>query len=402
MSDKSPSSDEENNNEDDSDYDESDLDSQQPDLQCAQIPVPSQEYSSEATDSPYRSSQPPCRSSQSPLRSSQASFAQCSQILNIESENSTERSKVVFQESQAGYSQSHCSQFYCSQTDEIAFCSQSAAGFYSQLVHPIDSSVCVPLYVDSVISQIRSKDLKFTPTSDIFENQKSITPLDRENRIKWMIDNMVKLEVSVRAMFLCVRLFNKAISLISMDATSIGLYSIACLGLGAKFENSFAQPVSSYAELSPQYTQEEIIECEEEILVKLDFQISIPTEKFFLNYWINQISSDETIGMMATFISFCAFLDSRICTYTAEVIAAAIFHITIDTASPDLSIQPISDVAKRVGFAKIKECEVIIVESIQKVISDTESTIYKLFSIPERKNVSDYPYDVPLDFNGLQ
>lgn len=405
MDDRSPKPSGKSSN-DETDYDESDFDLQQSELadadfQFAQIPLPSQEYSSDASESQCRSSQSPFRSqSQSPLRSSQSSYIQSSQIQN------SQKGKVLFQlneDSQTGCSQTHCSQFYCSQTDEIAFCSQSIPGCYSQLIRPIDSSACVPLYVDSVLFQVRANDIKYTPTSDIFENQKSITPLDRENRIKWMIENMIKLEVSVRAMFLCVRLFNKVISIIDMDEESVILYSIACLGLGAKFENSFAQPVSSYAELSAQFTDEEIIECEQEILLKLDFQISIPTEKFFLNFWANQIQSDEIFGMMATFISFCSFLDSRISSYPAEVVAAAIFHIAVDSYDPSYLIQPLNDTASKFGYQKIKECEVFIVEDINKVISDDDSIIKNMFSITERKSVSiDYTYDVPLDFNGIQ
>lgn len=385
----------------DSQHSESD----EPNFQCAQNPKSSNDYSSEATDSPCRSYKSPARSSQSPLRLSQSSLIQSSQILTTDIENPTEKGKVMFQlneESQSGYSQSHCSQFYCSQTDEIAFCSQSIPGCYSQITHPTDSSKCNSLYEKSVLNQIRANDLKFTPTSDIFENQKSITPLDRENRIIWMIDNMIKLEVSVRALFLCVRLFNKVISLINMDEKSIILYSIACLGLGAKFENSFAQPVSAYAELSSQFSEQDIIECEQEILIKLDFQISIPTEKFFLNYWTNQIEGDENIGMTATFISFCSFLDSRICSYTAEVVAAAIFHITVDNVNPDYTIRPLYNVVNRVGDSKIKECENIISEAIQKVGSNTDCTIYKMFAIPERKNASEVQYIIPLDFNGIE
>lgn len=396
------------NDANESDYDDSEFDNQ-PDgnFQFAQLPTPFEDYSSDAPESPHRSSQSPYRSSQSPFRSSQSpnhssqtAFAQCSQVLNNDNA-SQEKWNVQFQlneELQIGSSQSHCSQFYCSQTDEIAFCSQSIQGLYSQLNHPTDSSACAPLYANSVLSHIRANDLKFTPTSNIFENQEIIEPVDRENRVKWMIDNMIKLEVSVRAMYLCVRLFDKVISIINMDKDNIILYSVSCLGLGAKFENSFAQPVSSYAESSNQFNEDQIIDCEKEILTKLDFQISIPTEKFFLNMWTNQIQADETFGMMVAFISFCSFTDARIRSYTAEVVAAAIFHITVNTYDPEYSLDPIIDTAERFGAQKIKDCEIYVVESIQKVISDEDSTIKKMFSIPERKSVSiAYQYEVPLE-----
>ena len=339
-------------------------------------PTPSPELSPTLSQSPYRNSQHFTLSQQD------------SQNFWSQADSQSRQIKFNLNEGSQLESQTQASQFYCSQCDEVAFCSQSIPVNYKAQTYDINSSKCLPQYRKTILKHFRSLDKQFTPSCDIFANQSKITEADRDEEVNWMLDNMCKLDVSTAAIFLCVRLFDRVISKIELTKDNISLYSLASLSLGAKFENSFAQPVSSYADSSERFTDDEIIDCEKEILRELSFDIWQPTEYFFLKMWRNEIGANDEIMFAMAFVGFCSFLDSSIRKEPAELVAAAIYNIVISSISPSFSYKVINDTIEYYDHPDLDSIEKRIVAMIQNVIVDENSSIYEFFSIPERKSVA--------------
>ena len=295
---------------------------------------------------------------------------------------------INFEDSQNVFSQTTQSQFYCSQVDEMAFYSQSVE--YTSKVHSSDSWECASKYAKSVISEVRKNDIKLTPSKNILENQDKINQNDREECIGWIIDNMNSFEVSTRAVFLVVRLLDRTLEKIIVESKDeLMKYNVACLCLGAKFENSFAQPVSSYADsLLHKFSEEEIVEAEKELILKLDFNINQTTEIFFLKMWLNEVEGDEELAMTLCFVAFCSFFESDIRNKTAEAIAAAIFRIALNACNPIYGFDVIAESIKKYGYDTIHYCEERIIKKINQILSSENSTLRNCFAIPERYSVS--------------
>ncbi|OHS99560.1 hypothetical protein TRFO_33976 [Tritrichomonas foetus] len=426
------------------------------DFPLTQLPNPTPEYSPEYSQSPFRGSQY-CPSQKHDCNSnvSQNIASQGDTGGNRLDFWSQEKISFNFDEcSQAGCSQSRCSQFYCSQVDEIAFCSQANPVEYNPKVYPLDSYTCVPMYRASIIAEVRAADLKLTPTDSILEAQNqalnicnttsdifckasinsdgksennennnmsnvsglknevnhsiyqsevhlnddynTITASDREAMIVWMIDNMVQLEVSSRALFLAVRLFDRSLTKIKMDKETIMKYTIACLSLGAKFENSFAQSVSNYAESSQKFTEDEIINSEKDILLAFNFELNQPTEIFFLKIWLNSVCGDNDLAMTVVFVGFCSFFNITVRTELAEVVAAAVFRIAVNACgNKKYCLSVLNETIELYGETRIKSCEEAIVDTIGQIVSDENSTLRCMFAMPERGSVATkYNYEV--------
>lgn len=147
---------------------------------------------------------------------------------------------------------------------------------------------------------------RLRPRADYMGRQTSINEIMRAILIDWLIDVGVHFDLSQETLHYAVMYLDRALSEIVIDKSRLQLLGVTCMKIADVFnENSKEyyrqENAKEYVFITAgEYTEEELLALEKEILTLTKFQLYSPTTTHFLKLYASLIHADESTKILSS------------------------------------------------------------------------------------------------------
>eukprot|EP00826_Nyctotherus_ovalis_P034032 TRINITY_DN2789_c0_g3_i1.p1 TRINITY_DN2789_c0_g3~~TRINITY_DN2789_c0_g3_i1.p1 ORF type:complete len:386 (+),score=88.70 TRINITY_DN2789_c0_g3_i1:969-2126(+) len=177
---------------------------------------------------------------------------------------------------------------------------------------PQDSSVS-PSTIKGMWDIYIQNEQELKPDGNYLSKQKSINDMMRSILVDWLVDVSLHFELSQSTLHLAVSYLDRAMSRKAVDKSQLQLLGVTCAKIADVFnerskEYYRQENTKEYVFITAgEYTEEELLELEKEILMLLKFRLSSPTVIHFLDLYCSLMRIDESTRILSQVI-FAAML----------------------------------------------------------------------------------------------
>ena len=160
------------------------------------------------------------------------------------------------------------------------------------------------------------------------KNQTDINEKMRAMLIDWIIDVHFKFKLKADTLFLTVWLIDKYLSLKKVKRSKLQLIGVTCMLIACKYEEIYSPEVFDFVYITENsYEKKDIINLELEILVLLEFNITVPTSNSFYEIISSSLSFSTQEFYLGKYLLEMFLLDYRSLKYKPSEIANTVCFI---------------------------------------------------------------------------
>ena len=154
------------------------------------------------------------------------------------------------------------------------------------------------------------------------KNQTDINEKMRAMLIDWIIDVHFKFKLKADTLFLTVWLIDKYLSLKKVKRNKLQLIGVTCMLIACKYEEIYSPEVFDFVYITENsYDKKDIINLELEILVLLEFNVTVPTSNSFYEIISSSLSFSTQEFFLGKYLLEMFLLDYRSLKYKPSEIA---------------------------------------------------------------------------------
>ncbi len=160
------------------------------------------------------------------------------------------------------------------------------------------------------------------------KNQTDINEKMRAMLIDWIIDVHFKFKLKADTLFLTVWLIDKYLSLKKVKRNKLQLIGVTCMLIACKYEEIYSPEVFDFVYITENsYDKKDIINLELEILVLLEFNVTVPTSNSFYEIISSSLSFSTQEFFLGKYLLEMFLLDYRSLKYKPSEIANTVCFI---------------------------------------------------------------------------
>jgi cyclin B len=160
------------------------------------------------------------------------------------------------------------------------------------------------------------------------KNQTDINEKMRAMLIDWIIDVHFKFKLKADTLFLTVWLIDKYLSLKKVKRNKLQLIGVTCMLIACKYEEIYSPEVFDFVYITENsYEKKDIINLELEILVLLEFNVTVPTSNSFYEIISSSLSFSTQEFYLGKYLLEMFLLDYRSLKYKPSEIANTVCFI---------------------------------------------------------------------------
>jgi cyclin B len=160
------------------------------------------------------------------------------------------------------------------------------------------------------------------------KNQTDINEKMRAMLIDWIIDVHFKFKLKADTLFLTVWLIDKYLSLKKVKRNKLQLIGVTCMLIACKYEEIYSPEVFDFVYITENsYEKKDIINLELEILVLLEFNVTVPTSNSFYEIISSSLSFSTQEFFLGKYLLEMFLLDYRSLKYKPSEIANTVCFI---------------------------------------------------------------------------
>jgi hypothetical protein len=254
-----------------------------------------------------------------------------------------------------------------------------------------DSQACAPRYAKAVLEKLRRDDALDNPRADLFAQQTDIDAQARVEAIYWIVSQIAVHGLTSKVVFLALKILDRMIAAQGIERPRLKFYAVGSLSLAGKIESQ------SGARFKGGTDQEdgEVRVAELEIMETLMWRISTTTIVLYLKMYVNAVAGDIELSLTAIFVGLCSLLSPDLAIEDSEILAISVMAVALDARGRPAQPAELQDVFSRFGTEKIQLVVQQVTQTVQAVITDQNSPIRAIFSVPERAAVALLPFHCP-------
>ena len=192
-------------------------------------------------------------------------------------------------------------------------------------------------YSKEIFSFLKSNEKLNMPIyKNINLNKTEISEKSRKILIDWIISVHAKFNLLPNTLFLTINLIDRIIEKNVAYINSFQLLGTTALHIAAKYEEIYPPEINDYIFISNKaFSKEDVIEMENFILDKLNFDILCISPYLFLDrlYFISRENNIDVYYLSSMFIEF-SFLSIEIMKNKQSLIAASMFYLALKFIYP--------------------------------------------------------------------
>ena len=258
-----------------------------------------------------------------------------------------------------------------------------------------EKSLFLGEYTNDIYSNLLEdeKNLKIKPRRGYIEKQEDINPIMRGILINWIMEVLFQLNFKEETLFQTIWIIDTYLTLTQINRMKLQLVGIAALLISSKEYEIYYPKISHFLQITNDaYTKEELTKMENDILLKLKFNIICPTPLDFYNIVSKAFNFDERKYFLGKYFMESCLIDYNFIKYSASVIGIACAYITMkffgDHSYKELYSNKILNEIKPKKVIKDAAREICI--SVNKIHNSNLQSVRNKYSLPNYLNVAQY------------
>jgi hypothetical protein len=258
-----------------------------------------------------------------------------------------------------------------------------------------EKSLFLGEYTNDIYSNLLEdeKNLKIKPRRGYIEKQEDINPIMRGILINWIMEVLFQLNFKEETLFQTIWIIDTYLTLTQINRMKLQLVGIAALLISCKEYEIYYPKISHFLQITNNaYTKEELTKMENDILLKLKFNIICPTPIDFYNIVSKAYNFDKKKYFLGKYFMESCLIDYNFIKYSASVIGIACAYITMkffgDHSYKELYSNKILNEIKPKKVIKDAAREICI--SVNKIHNSNLQSVRNKYSLPNYLNVAQY------------
>lgn len=190
-----------------------------------------------------------------------------------------------------------------------------------------DDPLCATSYVQDMYEHFRSKEVSTSVRPVYMEDQQYINERMRSILVDWLVEVHLKFKLVPETLYLTVNIIDRYLAKTEVSRPKLQLVGVTALLIASKYEEIYPPELRDLVYICDRaYSKLEILDMEEIILKRLEYQITIPSAHAFLVRYLKAAHADKKIVQLSCFI-----LDGTLQSYNmlhylpSQLAAAAVF-----------------------------------------------------------------------------
>ncbi|XP_074337231.1 cyclin-A1-1-like [Apium graveolens] len=184
--------------------------------------------------------------------------------------------------------------------------------------------------VREIYDNLRASEAKKRPCSDYMTNvQKDIDIRMRATLIDWLVEVVEFHSLDPEILYLTVNYLDRYLSANPVNTETLQLLGITCLMLASKYVDTDSPPLEHLSDLTHNsYSPDDIRDMECIVLGSLNFELTVPTARCFLECFVRvaeAVTGDTLMDLecMSNYLAELSLRDYHMLRYSPSVIAAS-------------------------------------------------------------------------------
>lgn len=184
-------------------------------------------------------------------------------------------------------------------------------------------------YQGAILEQMLKKEENFLPIQGYMENQQDLKPKMRSLGLEWVSEVALKFKLLPETYFLTVNYVDRFLSKAVVARSDLQLVLVAAMKIAGKYEEIYPPENQDYLYICDgSYTEEQLLECEAQILQVLDFDMSAHTTQRFLERYLILDESDDLLRNYAQYLIECSAIEYDFVGLKPSLIAASALYLS--------------------------------------------------------------------------
>lgn len=200
-------------------------------------------------------------------------------------------------------------------------------------------------------------------TNDFEMKQTDVTPRIREKAVKWILELNAYFKLTNDAKYNAVTYLDIVLSNRWVQKKELQLYTAVCYWLAAKVDTRAQPSVERINEATGEkFTQEEFNATEGIILDVISYQLSYPTSKLFMRFYLSIGNCTEYSILVANLFTEIGLLKFEFMDFKPSVVAAASVIFALIVEERDADAKRVLSIFSSDSYLNIEKCIEIIQE----------------------------------------
>lgn len=191
-----------------------------------------------------------------------------------------------------------------------------------------DDPLCVTSYVQDMYEHFRSKEIATSVRPVYMEDQQYINERMRSILVDWLVEVHLKFKLVPETLYLTINIIDRYLAKTEVTRPKLQLVGVTALLIASKYEEIYPPELRDLVYICDRaYSKNEILEMEEIILKKLQYQITIPSAHAFLVRYLKAAHADKKIVQLSCYILDGTLQSYNMLHYLPSQLAAASIYI---------------------------------------------------------------------------
>ncbi|KAL7529687.1 hypothetical protein ACHAXR_003093 [Thalassiosira sp. AJA248-18] len=187
-----------------------------------------------------------------------------------------------------------------------------------------DDPLCVCSYVQDMYEHFRLKESTTSVRPLYMKDQQFINERMRSILVDWLVEVHMKFKLVPETLYLAVNIIDRYLAKTEVSRPRFQLLGVTALMIASKYEERYPPELRDLVYICDRaYLKREILDMEEIILKKLEYQITIPSAHAFLVRYLKAAHADKKIVQLSCFILDGTLQSYNMLHYTPSQLAAA-------------------------------------------------------------------------------
>lgn len=177
---------------------------------------------------------------------------------------------------------------------------------------------------------LKNNEEVLQPDPYYMSKQSMITESMRTILVDWLVDVSIHFEVMCETLHYAIAYIDRTLSLLEIEKNKLQLVGVTCMKIADVFNEKSKEyyrqeNASEYAYITAdEYTSQEVIDMEKEILTLLDFNCFSPTVPHFLKL----VDVSEKVRLLSNYLADLMLLTTKTLRFKPSLVANAIFFLS--------------------------------------------------------------------------
>ncbi|XP_022117536.2 G2/mitotic-specific cyclin-B2 [Pieris rapae] len=259
-----------------------------------------------------------------------------------------------------------------------------------------NNPLLMSIYIKDIYRYLTHLEMIYPIEENYLKNQSIITGNMRATLIDWLVELQNQFSLLVETFQLAVGIIDRYLQAVSnVPKEKLQLIGVTAMFIASKYEEIYAPSIEDFAYITDNtYTKNDIIKCEKQIMIKLDFCLARPIPISFLRRFVKAAHGTSKNHHLAKYFVDLCLVDYSMAHYRPSELAAAAICLSLHL----LSSAPLTEVWSPTlsyysgySFSHIEP----IIRKISKIVFNIEKSkfqaVYQKYTSASLAKVSTLP-----------